>query len=112
MRLLSTGRVKYCYIDYALVAPKTMKHDYFKKPIAALRARYHDEPAKYKAMQNQFVGSTYRVHDNTYQAAILFNHDFAKALWTQWGTQPDTTILLNTVSTIHGIWWLKHGSEF
>jgi len=58
-------------------------------------------------MQNQFVGSTYRMYNNKHQAAILFNHDFAQALRTQWETQPNTTVLLNTVSTIHGIWWLK-----
>ena len=69
--LLSTGRIKYHYIDYVIVAPKTVKYDYSKKPIAALRDRYHDEPAKYKAMQNQFVGRAYRMYNNKHQAHVV-----------------------------------------
>ena len=58
-------------------------------------------------MQNQFVGSTYRMYDNKHQAAILFSHDFAQALRTEWEIEPDTKVTLNTVSSVHGIWWLK-----
>ena len=104
-RLLDTGRIKYHYIEYVIVAPRTIKHDYFQKPLNALRDRYCEEPAKYKSMQNQFVGSTFRMYDNKHQAAILFNHDFAQALRTEWEKEPDTKVTLNTVSSVHGIWW-------
>lgn len=58
-------------------------------------------------MQNQFVGSTYRMYDNKHQAAILFNHVFAQALRAEWEKEPDTNVTLNTVISVHVIWWLN-----
>lgn len=60
MYLLDAGRIQYLYIDYVIAAPKTITHEYDKKHVAVLRPWYHDAPAKYKSMQHQLVGRTYR----------------------------------------------------
>ena len=71
-------------IAIVVVAPKVFKNDYFELPFLALRKRYYDNPAWYKAMQNQFVGRLCKMFNKAHQVALLFNHDFAQGLRVEW----------------------------
>ena len=104
--LLKIKAITFDDIAYVVVAPKTFNKDYSKIPFLELRKRYYDNPAWYKAMQNQFVGRLYNMFNKTHQVAILFNHDFAQGLRVEWDKDPTATVSLNSVSSVNNIWWL------
>lgn len=105
--LLQVKAITYDDIAFVVVAPKVFKNDYFKIPFTELRKRYHDNPAWYKAMQNQFVGRLYKMFNKSHQVAILFNHDFAQGLRVEWEKDHNSSVTLNSTNTINNIWWLK-----
>ena len=105
--LLKVNAITFDDISYIVVAPKVFKNDYFKIPFTELRKRYYNNPAWYKAMQNQFVGRLYKMFNKSHQVAILFNHDFAQGLRVEWEKDQDSSVTLNSTSSVNNIWWLK-----
>lgn len=95
------------YIDYVIVAPRVIPHNYFKKPLEDLHLRYHDKPEWYKPMVAQVVGRLDKMFSTTYQVAVLFNQDLAQGLRQKWASKPNTKVSLTFVSGRNGVWWLK-----
>ena len=57
---LQSNAITYEYTEY-VIAHNVFNTYYFKIPFLELRKRYYENPAWYKAIQNQFVGRLYNM---------------------------------------------------